>query len=284
MQLIKSPIESLSLFGLNLSRPFSLSKNLYDIYLTMWNQKGISYAIQAELLHRLTDFSDISIELNKQLFKFISNDWNSWINAVQKWTGGPSNVIDYCRRRIEDSNFISAKHWVYFCSVVASNSSIESLDFINKYKDKTVKSLKPEQTKFLQEVVLPVLLSKIKGDLNSVDQPTLEIIAFQINESKTEQFIATQKVRYNWTSNLSECKGRFLFKAPLFENVFFLCTIWSSLDFALKHSGERFSKGRFRNEILDETNSVGVFFTPYLEISSMTNVPQAIVEQYKERI
>jgi hypothetical protein len=271
--------EDVCRLGLSLMRPLAIRRNLREFFLNLWTKWENSYPVRAELLHRITDFEDLPITIHKELFSFVVNNWESWIDAVRKWTGGSRYVIDYCKRRLADPDFPVSKHWVYLCSAVASNNPSEARELITDYMQQAREKLNQEVVSFLEQDVVPAVHGRLP---HVAEQLTMEILAVRVAAAKIDQFIATQRVRFQEVTRLQECKGRFLFKAPLLDDVYLLCTLWDSLQTSIEHCGKRFAKERFRREVSDEMESLGVFFSPLIDITLFEDVPKEIIEKYKE--
>lgn len=64
---------------------------------------------------RLLDYDDLAIDMHKDIYKFVIDNWNEWLPYIVNKFGGKEKVFSSCQSRLRSPSFPKSKAWVYLC-------------------------------------------------------------------------------------------------------------------------------------------------------------------------
>jgi len=109
----------------------------------MWSRERDEHVVQS-LLFALLNMEGLEQQIRSEMFTWIREHWQFFIDSAEKWYGGSDQVLDCLRQRTSDESFINAKHWIYMCCAHASNQREEAREFVSK--------LSSDSSEFTEEV------------------------------------------------------------------------------------------------------------------------------------
>jgi len=89
------------------------NKELYAKLLQLWDDSK-NWELKNELLWRLLDNKDVSIDIHKKVHFFIQLNWDKYVKYVQQEQYfRKDRIIEDTIKRLEDSEYPSSKDWLY---------------------------------------------------------------------------------------------------------------------------------------------------------------------------
>lgn len=87
------------------------------------------------VMFRILDYPNVSIEIHTSIFDFIINNWDRWISECIIWQAenDKNKILDSIKIRLKDNRFPASKSWVYLLMATASPDKNELRNLINEY-------------------------------------------------------------------------------------------------------------------------------------------------------
>jgi hypothetical protein len=104
----------------------------------LWEHDTEDYDLRFQVAPRLLDISELSEDMHRRIYRWVSNHWDRWHSDAQRWYGGPASVLEGVRKRLEDERFPPGKAWLYLCIAAAAESREEAQALWAEYRDHPV--------------------------------------------------------------------------------------------------------------------------------------------------
>ena len=107
-----------------------------DLFFRLWETRTDTPS-RLNLLWRLLDYEDLEKAWHEQLYGFVRDNWDEFLNTQRGFMGGgsPANVLPNITDRLGDASFPEKKAWAYLCSALASEDMVAVRELLRKYEN-----------------------------------------------------------------------------------------------------------------------------------------------------
>ena len=137
LSLASAESKALRSFAIVLLRKVKDDERVKSFIRDAWKKAGedMDILLKMDLMWRLLDYPDIHISVHKEIYEFIKEHWECWIEDVTHSFGGKNNILDSIEKRLSDSSFPETKKWIYLCVSVASPDITGVKRLLSKYEN-----------------------------------------------------------------------------------------------------------------------------------------------------
>lgn len=118
---------------LYLLRPFKDEDEVRSLVWSLWSEVT-KYKKRLVVMWPLLDYEDLDASIHEEVYQFVREDLPRFIEECNKWFGGPSKVLNYCKERLDDLTFPSTKNWVYLCAAMGSSERDSLIRLLKEYQ------------------------------------------------------------------------------------------------------------------------------------------------------
>ena len=133
MEMAASSSLSVGNLGITLLRKFDREEEIKSFMLSSW-RKASNFERKHHLLWRVLDDENRPRSVHEEMYQFVKDNLQPFIDYASKWYGGKEKVLDTMKMRLADKSFPSTKHWVYLCVVLGSPDTESVVQLLKEYQ------------------------------------------------------------------------------------------------------------------------------------------------------
>ena len=117
---------------LSLLKDKEAHEEVQDCFRELWKANS-EYELRRTLMWRVLDDPSLHIDIHRECYQFVMENWERWITDLTRWHGGPANVVGSVRQRLTDASTPRTKDWAYLCVLAGSDDAAQAKEIIRKY-------------------------------------------------------------------------------------------------------------------------------------------------------
>lgn len=130
------------------------NSEMFNLLMQLWNNTD-NWFIKNELMWRLLDKEDLSMEFHKEVHKFILKNWDKFVAYSQKEQYfRKDRIIENTKERLANADYPSSKDWLYLKYLQAMCAGHNELEVMADEFERSYKALNG-QPKFLELYAMP---------------------------------------------------------------------------------------------------------------------------------
>ena len=133
ISLIKSEDKNLCYLGLNLVNRVQHLESVKRELINFWNNTD-DYERKYFLMWTLLNHSQLEDEMHKEIFAFVTDNWEKWKVDYTKFAGGSGNLISFSEKRFYDNKFPNSKKWIYLLAIKAIENKTDIHVALSKFQ------------------------------------------------------------------------------------------------------------------------------------------------------
>ncbi|SFC93964.1 hypothetical protein SAMN05421780_11343 [Flexibacter flexilis DSM 6793] len=133
ISLIKSEDINLCYLGLNLVNRVLHLELIKKYLITFWNNTD-DYERRYFLMWPLLNNSQLTEKMHKEIFEFVTDNWEKWKLDYTKFAGGSANLVSFSEKRFYDKKFPNSKKWIYILGLKAIGNKTDIHVALSKFK------------------------------------------------------------------------------------------------------------------------------------------------------
>lgn len=109
-------------------------KKVKELLLHHW-KKNNDFESKNNIMWRLLDDPGLGISMHNEIYDFVRNNLEQWIDQQVKWIGGSDEILEFVKTRLQNTDFPETKNWVYLCDCLGASDKEAAKRLIAQYAD-----------------------------------------------------------------------------------------------------------------------------------------------------
>ncbi len=110
------------------------NKKVKELLLRHWKEDN-DFECKNYIMFRLLDDPKLDILMHEEIYNFVMDNLDQWINQQVKWITGRDKIVAFAKGRINNSDFPETKNWVYLCDCLGASDKKGAKALIKQYVD-----------------------------------------------------------------------------------------------------------------------------------------------------
>jgi len=133
LTIIQTQSEPFGLLAITMLKRYVNMKKVETFLRELWRRET-RFRIKVGITFRLLDLDYLEPAMHEELYAFIKQNLNPFLEWLTWWSGGPDRVLPHCLSRLSDPSFPASKHWLFLCRLPGSSEREAVTVLLGKYK------------------------------------------------------------------------------------------------------------------------------------------------------
>ena len=110
------------------------NKKVKELLLRHWKEDN-DFECKNYIMFRLLDDPKLDILMHEEIYNFVMDNLDQWINQQVKWINGRDKIVEFAKGRINNPDFPETKNWVYLCDCLGASDKEGAKELVKRYID-----------------------------------------------------------------------------------------------------------------------------------------------------
>jgi hypothetical protein len=151
LNIIETQSEPFGLLALTMLKRHVNTKKVEMSLRELWRRET-RFRTKVGVTFRLLDLDHLEPAMHEELYAFIKQNLQPFLEWLTWWSGGPDRVLPHCLSRLKDQTFPTSKHWLFLCRLPGSSDREAVTVLLEKYRSSPDAFLARVATEMLAEL------------------------------------------------------------------------------------------------------------------------------------